>query len=258
MHLAEPNKVNRKSGVAEGSAVLSTDHRCTGKAPLDVGSKIRGRWLFLVGLVMAATVMVYGQSAPPAPAQKPCCDGPVRGIESKRWEPWSSMLTAAAPLLGWTVAISTDNFPGSTFADAIAQADALGLANVEASAALNVDMAVPKRLDDNLQPGEIREVQDKLVEVNIRLAAYRVPTIGPDEESSRKLFAFAKELGVETIVSDHVPGGLASIDKLANEYAINVAFCGSPQTVLAAVDPYSKRLGACGDTGSWLRKESDR
>ena len=164
------------------------------------------------------------------------------------------MLTAAAPLLGWTVAIRTDNFPGSTFADAIAQADALGLANVEASAALNVDMAVPKRLDDNLQPGEIREVQDKLIEVNVRLAAYRVPTIGPDEESSRKLFAFAKELGVETIVSDHVPGALASIDKLANEYAINVALCGSPQTVLAAVDPYSKRLGACGDTGSWLQE----
>jgi hypothetical protein len=72
--------------------------------------------------------------------------------------------------------------------------------------------------------------------------------------SGRKIFEFAKDFKVETIVSQRMPQDLPLIDKLATEYGINVAFCGNLKSVLAALNNRSNHLGICGDTGVWLRE----
>jgi type 1 glutamine amidotransferase/sugar phosphate isomerase/epimerase len=164
------------------------------------------------------------------------------------------MRMAAGTVLGWKVGISADSFPHNTLFTTLVDADALKLSNIEASSSQKVDEAIPKNLDYNLQPGEIKGIQDKLFGLNIRIVAYRAPAIGQDEPSARKVFGFAKELKVETIVSEQMPGDLSLIDKLANEYGINVAFCGNLKSVLAAVQGHSNRLGVCGDTGAWLQE----
>jgi hypothetical protein len=86
------------------------------------------------------------------------------------------------------------------------------------------------------------------------MVAYQVPAMGPDETSSRKLFGFAKDLKVETIVLERIPEDLSLVDKLANEYGLNVALCGNLKDVLAAVQGHSNRLGVCADTGVWLQE----
>ena len=163
------------------------------------------------------------------------------------------MRMAAGTVLGWKVGISADSFPHNTLFTTLVDTDALKLSNIEASSSQKVDQGIPKNVDYNLQPGEIKGIQDKLFALNIRIVAYRIPSIGQDEASSRKIFGFAKEMKVETIVSEQMPGDLSLIDKLADEYGINVAICGNLKNVLAAVQDRSKRLGVCGDTGAWLQ-----
>lgn len=179
---------------------------------------------------------------------------PGRGSASVRWEPWSAMRTAAATVLGWQVGIAAEPSRELTLFSAIEKADLLGVANIEGSSTQKVNLEIPKYVTYNLAPGEITAVKDRLNAMSIRMAAYRVPTIGPGEEASRKLFEFAKNIGVAIIVSEHIPDDLSTVDKLANEFSVSVALCGTPSTVIAAESSLSKRVGAWGDTGEWMQQ----
>lgn len=98
----------------------------------------------------------------------------------------------------------------------------------------------------------MRAIKDRLIAMNINVAVYHVPEIAADPDAARKLFQFAGDLGAATIATSHTPENLDAVDKLANEFKIKVAICGSPQAILAAVNPHSDMLGVCGDTGDWV------
>jgi type 1 glutamine amidotransferase/sugar phosphate isomerase/epimerase len=180
---------------------------------------------------------------------------PMRAIESKRWESWSKMRTAAGPILGWKIGIRSDSFPGASFADALEKADTLSLGNIEAFSNQKFDIEIPKNVDDKLQPNEVRAVTDKLIAMNIAVPAYHVPDLGSDESSLRSLFSFAKTLKSDVIVTDRLPSNLSLVDKLANENKIGVAICGNPKEILAAITNISHQIGVCGDTGDWLEND---
>src|SRR4029078_10800793 len=77
----------------------------------------------------------------------------------------------------------------------------------------------------------------------------------------RKVFEFAKKLGLLTIVSEPPAEAFDLLDKLANEYQINVAIHDHPQpstywnpdSVLKVCEGRSRRIGACADVGHWYR-----
>jgi type 1 glutamine amidotransferase/sugar phosphate isomerase/epimerase len=216
--------------------------------------------LILATAVSAAMAQSQGQPATPTSGnaqlgvQGNRGTGPTPGREAKRWEPWSAMRTAAAPILGWKVGIAADSFPHLTLSETLERTDELSLSNIEATSNQKVNDGIPKDVDYRLKPGEIQAIHDKLFALNIRMVAYRVPILGPDEASMRKVFEFARDFKVETIVSTQSPADLSLTDKLANEFGINVAICGKLKVVLAALADHSKRLGVCGDTGVWLRE----
>ncbi len=68
-------------------------------------------------------------------------------------------------------------------------------------------------------------------------------------------------MGLETLVSEPRPESVPDIDKLCEEFGINLALHNhpkpstywDPQVVLKAVQGCGKRVGACADTGHWLR-----
>jgi sugar phosphate isomerase/epimerase len=88
---------------------------------------------------------------------------------------------------------------------------------------------------------------------------------GETEEEWRKLFEFAKYMGIETINSEPAPQFLDLVDQLANEFEINVAIHNHPiptryyhpDSVLNALEGRSARMGACGDIGHWVRSGLD-
>jgi type 1 glutamine amidotransferase len=174
---------------------------------------------------------------------------PVRGSASVRWEAWSAMRSAAAAIVGWKIGVQAEDFRQLSFFDAGAQIDLQGVGYFEGFSTQKFDQEIPKNVDYNLQPGEITAVKDRLTTLSLVMTAYHVPTIGPAEEETRRLFEFAKNMGVETVVADHMPDSPPAVDKLANEFGVNVAVCGIAD-VPANLSP---RFGACGDTAAWAK-----
>ena len=220
----------------------------------------RRRSVAVIAVIALAGILGLSPSAaqPPAgqgrgPGQGGGNAAPGRGSASVRWEAWSAMRTAASTVLGWQVGIAAEPLHELTFFSALEKTDLLGIANIEGSSTQKVNLEIPKYLTYNLAPGEITAVKDRLNAMSIRMAAYRVPTIGPGEEASRKLFEFAKAIGVSVIVSERIPDSLPLVDKLANEFSVSVALRGTPSNILAAVNSLSPRMGAWGDTGDWLQ-----
>src|SRR4051812_27624705 len=140
---------------------------------------------------------------PPASGRAPAIPG--RGAASVRWEPWSAMRSAATAIVGWKIGARADTFRPLSFYDAAAKIDQLGVAYVEGASTQKFNEEIPKDVDDHLAPGEINAVKERLNALSLTMTAYRVPAIGPAEDSARKLFEFAHSIGVESIVSEALP-----------------------------------------------------
>jgi type 1 glutamine amidotransferase/sugar phosphate isomerase/epimerase len=210
--------------------------------------------LFAAGVLAAQVSQPVLQPAPQrVPAEEPA-PTPVRGIDSKRWEPWSAMRTAADQVLGWKIGMRSDAFPGASFGEALVDTDALSLGNIEAFSDQKFDIDIPKAIDDTLYPDEVRAITDKLIAMNITVAAYHVPEISADESEARKLFQFAGAIGAKMIATDQMPRNLDLAEQLATEFKIRIAICGSPNEVMAAIQSRSDVLGLCADTGTWLEQ----
>jgi type 1 glutamine amidotransferase len=162
--------------------------------------------------------------------------------------------SSALNLLGLRVGFSAGAFGPISFSEAAAKADALGTGFLEASSSQNVSPEIPKSLDYNLSPDEVAKVKNRLAELRLRLVAYRAGAIPADESSRRRLFAFAKAVDTETIVTTAAPAALPELDKLALEFGINVAFESSnPKTLMSSLEGRSSRLGLSADTAAWAQ-----
>src|SRR5437870_11401649 len=156
---------------------------------------------------------------------------------------------------GWRVGIPTAAFRQLTFSEALVKADTLGVASVEASSAQKVSPEVPKNLDYRLQAGERAAVNHRLRELNLQIGAYHVDNIGSDESSRRNVFDFAKAVNIPMIVVPE-PASLAGLDKLAEEFGINVAVESrkDPNRILHALAGVPRRMGVAADLGGWIQE----
>jgi len=121
--------------------------------------------------------------------------------------------------------------------------------------------------DENLPAADRKLVKEKLKKDGIKLVNYGVCNLGETEQSARKVFDFAKDMGIHTIVAEPDEKLMDVLDKLTKEYDINVAIHNhpkqshshywNPDIILAAVKGHSKRIGACADTGHWVRSGLD-
>ena len=146
------------------------------------------------------------------------------------------------------------SFRQDTFLEAARKAEALDLAVVEGDSTQKVSVQIPKNLDYRLAPGELDAVRDRMTTLNVRMPVYVMPAISEDEQIARKQFEFAKSLGVETLAVERTPAALPAIEKLADEFGVNVALSGSPKTVLEALQGRSRRIGAYADLGKWMQE----
>ena len=124
---------------------------------------------------------------------------------------------------GWRVAMPTAALKGMTFSDALAKADVIPFASVEASSTQITSFEVPKPLDQRLQANERAAVVYRLREIAESIVAYRVDTIGADPAMRRRVFEFARSINVPLVITSADTANLAELDKLAEEFEINVA-----------------------------------
>lgn len=156
-------------------------------------------------------------------------------------------------------------FHKETLFEAIDHAKELGLKYIELipSQALSPEDKSVK-FDESASDELIKKVQARLKEADVQAISYGVVRL-KDEAEARKSFEFAKKMGIKTITAEPPQDAMKMVDKLANEYEINVAIHNhpkpshywSPETVLEAIKGCGKRVGACADTGHWTRSGLD-
>jgi len=114
-------------------------------------------------------------------------------------------------------------------------------------------------------PDTIQKVKDKLARHGVRAVNYGVVGIPSDEAGARKVFEFAKALGLRAVTTESVEA-LDTIERLVKEYDVMVAIHNHPRQpnnpnyrvwdpryVLEVVKNRDRRIGACADTGHWVR-----
>ncbi|MHC4502998.1 MAG: TIM barrel protein [Planctomycetota bacterium] len=189
----------------------------------------------------------------------------------RRWPKMACCLVAvvgAAATSGgaesWRLASQAYTFRSLTFFETVDTLASLGVKYVEAYPGQRIGGDVPGKTHHAMDEETRGKVLAKLKEAGVKLACYGVVS-GRDETDWRRIFEFAKAAGIETITSEPDPRHMGILDKLCEEYAINVAIHNhpkasrywNPDTVLGAVRGRSKRIGACADTGHWVRSGLD-
>jgi sugar phosphate isomerase/epimerase len=119
--------------------------------------------------------------------------------------------------------------------------------------------------DHNASAETIQKVKAELDKYHIRPVNYGVVGISKDEAEARKVFEFAKALGLRAVTTESVDA-IDTIEKLVKEYDIMVGFHDHPKQpnnpnyrmwdpnyVLSVVKDRDKRIGSCADTGHWVR-----
>ena len=108
----------------------------------------------------------------------------------------------------------------------------------------------------------------KLAEAaDLKVSAHGVNAFAKDHEKNKKIFDFAKRLGIRTITANPQPDAetFASLDKLVAEYDIRIAIHNHGpgalydklDGVVKIIKDHDKRIGACVDCGHFLRSGED-
>lgn len=176
-----------------------------------------------------------------------------------------------AKKLGWTLCCQLYTFRSMSFYEALEKIAALGFRHVEPCFFLPLDAARPElKTGESLAADVRKELKARLDDRGIAMTSFYAE-LGADSSegltASRKVFDFAKEMGVKTIVAEPPPEAFDWVDKLCDEYGINLAVHNhprggdsrywSPDEVLRVVKGRGKRVGACCDTGHWVRSGLD-
>ena len=181
-------------------------------------------------------------------------------IKNRRGAPNAEKLGCALGCQAWTL----HQF---TLFEAIDKVASLGLHYIEPCGGQKLSKDLPDVVMGVELPADVRKaVKRKLADSDVKLVNYGVVILWKDEAESRKTFEFAKDMGVETLVAEPEKDAFDTVEKLCEEYGINVALHNHPRTspwpaywspdiVLEYCQGRSKRIGACADTGHWSRSD---
>lgn len=122
-----------------------------------------------------------------------------------------------------------------------------------------------KHLDPKASDEQIAETLELLKKADIKLSGHGVHGFSKDDAANRKLFEFAKKVGVKTITANPTADAFDSLDKLCAEFNIRIAIHNHGpgqlydkiESVAKAVKDRHPLVGACVDCGHFLRSEED-
>jgi sugar phosphate isomerase/epimerase len=123
----------------------------------------------------------------------------------------------------------------------------------------------PAGMGPDLSDEDIKALQAQLEKFKVKPIAFGVTGIPKDEAGARKLFSWAKKLGIE-IINTESTDALDTIEKMVKEFDIKVGFHNHPKQeknpnykvwdpayVYSIVKDRDQRIGSCADTGHWVR-----
>ncbi len=181
-----------------------------------------------------------------------------------------SLFAGAAPFEdarpGWKLAVQGWTFRKLTLFETLDILNELDIHYLEAYSGQKLSPEHPDVVFGPGLPDALKnEVKTKLDELGIKLVNFGVVGLGGDNEANEKLFRFAKDMGIETILSEPEQKYLKKIDKLCQKYQIRVGLHNhpkptrywDPQIAMKAVRKRSDWMGVSADIGHWMRSGID-
>ncbi len=196
--------------------------------------------------------------AAPEPAPEPAAEPKPRvarivRVEGGNWLPD-----------GWLFGAQAYTFRKFSFFEAVEKSAALGLATIEMCPGQKIGGEVAGSTHYGMTAETQQAIKDKLDKHGMRTVAYGVVN-AKGEDGWRKVFEFAKAMGIGTLNIEPPQAELDAVDKLCKEYRIKAAIHNHPKnsrywdpdTVVEALRGRSDLMGACPDTGHWVRSGLD-
>ncbi len=160
------------------------------------------------------------------------------------------------PFKGLPIGIQSYSLRGFNLLEAIRHIQGMGLHFVEF-----YPNHVPKDIDEQ----GLANLKDLLKKAEITMAAHGVWGFNKDHETNKSVFDFAKRIGVKCITANPTPDSFDSLDKLVAEYNIRIAIHNHGpdalydkiDSVVDAVRDHHPLIGACVDTGHFIRSKED-
>ena len=160
------------------------------------------------------------------------------------------------------IAVQCWTFRKFSFFETLDKVKALGIKYIQAYPGQPLGAEFPKTgFDENVTEAHMARIKDRLKEDGITVVAYGVCDIGTTEASMRKVFDFARKMGIRTIVTEPVDDDFTLLEKLVDEYDLRIAIHNHPapakynlpETVYGHVKGRDGRIGSCADSGHWMR-----
>lgn len=162
------------------------------------------------------------------------------------------------PFRGFKMGIQSYSLRGFNVDEALKKTTELGLKYWE---------TFPNHVKVGIVPGYIDEQRKKMKDAGINLVAFGVVSFNDNESKAREVFEFAKKMGIQSISANPQKNEATFklLDKLVAEYEVNIAIHNhGPKAlydkisdVVDAVKDHHPRIGACVDTGHYLRSAED-
>ncbi|MHB8901745.1 MAG: sugar phosphate isomerase/epimerase family protein [Thermoguttaceae bacterium] len=182
----------------------------------------------------------------------------------------TEVCSPSAEAMGWRLGMSQYTFRRFCLYEALEMTAGLGIRNIEPAFFLALDKARPDlKVNEDLSPEVRKELKQRLADTGVAISAF-YSNLDTDADRAKKIFDFCKEMNILAIVAEPKAEALDMIEKLCDEYKIDLAIHNhprnpqspdytnwKPENVLALCTSRGPRIGACCDTGHWVRSGLD-
>jgi sugar phosphate isomerase/epimerase len=164
---------------------------------------------------------------------------------------------SASEKIGLKLSLQCYTFRAITFFETVDKAAELGVKYLEIYPGQKLKPGSDDKISRNMNEDMMEQIKKKLADAGgLKLVAYGVDSIPEDAAAARKVFEWAKKMGIEVLVTETTPNEVH--DRLCQEFEIKMVLHNHPKTwppdkVLEACKGRSKMVGSCSDTGHWMR-----
>ena len=166
------------------------------------------------------------------------------------------IVAADDPYQGLPIGVQSFSLRNYNVVEAVRHIQGMGLHFVE---------FFSKHLSPQATDQQLAENRKLLERAKVSISAHGVNRFSKDHAANRKVFEFAKRAGVRNITANPTLDAFDSLDKLVAEYNIRIAIHNhgpgalydTIESVKKAVQGRHKLIGACVDTGHFIRSKED-
>jgi sugar phosphate isomerase/epimerase len=179
----------------------------------------------------------------------------------------SVLLLAPAPQAKpeFTVGVQAYSFNRFTAFEAIEMTARAGASAIELYPGQRVKEGSDVRVGPGMGKAAEEELKEHLAKHGVSVRAFGVTGIPRDEAAARPIFEWAQRMGI-SILNTESDDAIDTIEKFVKEYDVYVGFHNhpsapnnpsykvwNPRYIAQLVKDRDRRIGACADTGHWVR-----